>query len=411
MSAGTPLFAKLLSPRFEEQVDPDGQNLVTVLHTLYSGNRDFKKAVDWAMRAAFGEDYEELVFSPAADQRIQFRIRWRSLHRAQSAADLSDGTLRFLLLLTILSSPSPAPVIAIDEPETGLHPSMFPIIAEFAVEASRRSQIIFTTHSPQFLDAFNETRTGHHGYPMRGWSVAVPGPVGRIPRILAQGVFPGLALHVRGIGGDGVKFVFFEEGHTEHKAIPRFIKKCLDRQLNQNVGIKTVRFTGWSAMIKGMPKKASLYLKGPDSDQILGVIGLLDLYGPTIYPDHKKTFEERLSWAKQHCERLVGQERFRMFFTVHEVEAWLLSNPELFPPSVKAAFPGRIQNPEQVNFHEPPAKLLNRVYKEKTSKGYMKVTHGNELFQRLDPADVYTKCPNFKEMADYMINQARKAGL
>jgi len=49
-------------------------------------------------------------------------------------------------------------VIAIDEPETGLHPAMLPLIAEFAVEASKRAQIIFTTHSPQFLDAFTGVR-------------------------------------------------------------------------------------------------------------------------------------------------------------------------------------------------------------------------------------------------------------
>jgi predicted ATPase len=128
-----------------------------VLHTLYTGERDFKKAIDSAMRAAFGEDFEELVFPPAADQRIQLRVRWKPLRREQSAADLSDGTLRFLFLLTVLASPSPAPVIAIDEPETGLHPSMLPIVAEYADEATLRSQVILTTHSPQFLDAFTGT--------------------------------------------------------------------------------------------------------------------------------------------------------------------------------------------------------------------------------------------------------------
>lgn len=140
--------------RFEKRVDPDGQNLVSVLHTLYTGDRDFKNDINAAMQAAFGDDFEELVFPPAADQRIQLRIRWKSLKREQSAAELSDGTLRFLFLLTVLASPSLAPVIAIDEPETGLHPAMLPLIAEFAVEASKRAQIIFTTHSPQFLDAF-----------------------------------------------------------------------------------------------------------------------------------------------------------------------------------------------------------------------------------------------------------------
>jgi len=144
--------------RLEKRVDPDGQNLIAVLHTLYTSDRDFKRDINSAMHAAFGDDFEELVFPPASDQRIQLRIRWKSLKREQSAADLSDGTLRFLFLLTVLASPDPPPVIAIDEPETGLHPSMLPVIAEFAQDAATRSQIIFTTHSPQFLDAFTDAR-------------------------------------------------------------------------------------------------------------------------------------------------------------------------------------------------------------------------------------------------------------
>jgi predicted ATPase len=142
--------------RAETQVDPDGQNLVSVLHTLYTTGRDFKEEINTAMRAAFGEDFDEIVFPPAADQRIQLRIRWRSLKREQSAADLSDGTLRFLFLLAVLANPSPPPLIAIDEPETGLHPSMLPIVAEYARDASNRSQVILTTHSPEFLDAFGQ---------------------------------------------------------------------------------------------------------------------------------------------------------------------------------------------------------------------------------------------------------------
>ena len=142
--------------RHETRVEPDGQNLISVLHTLYTGDRDFKNDINLAMRAAFGDDFEELVFPPAADQRIQLRVRWKTLSREQSAADLSDGTLRFLFLLTVLASPNPAPLIAIDEPETGLHPLMLPIVAEYAVDASERTQVILTTHSPQLLDAFKD---------------------------------------------------------------------------------------------------------------------------------------------------------------------------------------------------------------------------------------------------------------
>ena len=144
--------------RLEQMVSPDGQNLINVLHTLYTSDRKFKQDINDAMFAAFGDDFDELIFPPAADQRIQMRVRWKTLKREQSAADLSDGTLRFLFLLTVLASPNPPPLIAIDEPETGLHPSMLPIITEYAVEAATRTQVIFTTHSDQFLSAFRETR-------------------------------------------------------------------------------------------------------------------------------------------------------------------------------------------------------------------------------------------------------------
>jgi predicted ATPase len=142
--------------RHETHVESDGQNLISVLHTLYTSDRDFKDDINQAMQAAFGDDFEELVFPPAADQRIQLRVRWKSLKREQSAADLSDGTLRFLFLLTVLASPNPGPLVAIDEPETGLHPSMLPIIAEYAADAAKRTQLILTTHSPQLLDAFSK---------------------------------------------------------------------------------------------------------------------------------------------------------------------------------------------------------------------------------------------------------------
>lgn len=142
--------------RADTQVSADGQNLISVLHTLYQSSREFKTELNTAMRSAFGDDFEELVFPPAADQRIQLRIRWKSLDHARSAADLSDGTLRFLFLLTVFANPTPPPLIAIDEPETGLHPSMFPIVAEYARDAATKSQVILTTHSPEFLDAFGE---------------------------------------------------------------------------------------------------------------------------------------------------------------------------------------------------------------------------------------------------------------
>ncbi len=145
--------------RSERDLDSDGQNLVNVLHTLYTTHRDFKQSVDDAMNAAFPDHYEELVFPPdAGDQRIQMMVRWKRLKRPTSTADLSDGTLRFLFLLAILANPFPPSLIAIDEPEAGLHPRMMSIVAELASEMASKVQVVFTTHSAEFLDVLTEFR-------------------------------------------------------------------------------------------------------------------------------------------------------------------------------------------------------------------------------------------------------------
>jgi predicted ATPase len=141
--------------RDERSISPDGQNLTPVLKTLYEGN--FKDAIDKGMSAAFPDDYAELFFRQTEPNRIQLYILRKHGRREDSAADLSDGTLRFLLLLTILATPDPPPLIAIDEPESGLHPSMLPIIAESAAAAATRTQVILSTHSPEMLDAFGDT--------------------------------------------------------------------------------------------------------------------------------------------------------------------------------------------------------------------------------------------------------------
>jgi predicted ATPase len=111
-----------------EKLESDGSNLVNVLHTLYSASRDFQNDVRLAMNTAFGDEYDELVFAPAAAQQIQLAVRWRSSARPHSARQLSDGTLRFLLWITALLTADRTTIVAIDEPEVGLHPSMLPIL-------------------------------------------------------------------------------------------------------------------------------------------------------------------------------------------------------------------------------------------------------------------------------------------
>jgi len=169
-----------------------------------------------------------------------------------------------------------------------------------------------------------------------------------------------------------MKFILFIEGHTEKKALPQFLKKWLDPKLAKPVGIKTVRFEGWPELVKDTPKKASMYLNGPEQHDLVAVIALIDLYGPTFYPADKQTSKDRYDWAKAHFESKVNRPKFRQFFAVHETEAWLLSDPNLFPAEIKNALPKNPQCPEEINFNEPPAKLLERIYKQKTQRSYKK---------------------------------------
>ena len=69
---------------------------------------------------------------------------------------LSDGTLRYLCLLAILLHPEPPPLIAIEEPELGLHPDVVAKVAELLVDASQRTQVVVTTHSRMLVDALSD---------------------------------------------------------------------------------------------------------------------------------------------------------------------------------------------------------------------------------------------------------------
>ena len=124
----------------------------------------------------------------------------------------------------------------------------------------------------------------------------------------------------------------------------------------------------------------------------------LDLYGPDFYPDDRKTAIQRVSWAKNHFENKVNHPKFRMFFAVHEVEAWFLSNPSLFPDKVRQAIKSKASSPEEVNFNNPPKAFLRKLYREKMKQNYREVTQGSEFFSRLDPATAGAVCPNLKAM-------------
>lgn len=207
-----------------------------------------------------------------------------------------------------------------------------------------------------------------------------------------------------------MKFVLFVEGHTE-KVLPAFLKRWLDPRLEQPVAIQVVRFEGQAELIRDASQKANLYLNAPKQD-VIAVISLLDLYGAFLpYPSTITSTQERYEWAKQHLENKVNHPKFRQHFAVHETEAWLLSSLSIFPSDIQKGLTTKTQKPESVNFDEPPAKLLDRLYTSKTNRQYKKIVNGTNLFAKLDPQVAYEKCPYLKMMLDEMLRLAEEAGI
>ena len=208
-----------------------------------------------------------------------------------------------------------------------------------------------------------------------------------------------------------MRFILLAEGHTE-RCLPEFLKRWLDRRLSRSIGIHFVRFNGWPDFWRGVRRKALYHLSTPSAGDIVGVIGLLDLYGPTIYPDHLHSPNDKHYWAVKKIEAEVGNPKFRMFFAVHETEAWILSQPEILPREVRDGLGEKaICSPESVDFDEHPSQLLQKLYSSKTNRDYKKRVTGPRLFQKLDPEIAADKCPYLARMLNEMLNMARKAGL
>jgi predicted ATPase len=86
----------------------------------------------------------------------QLYIQEKGIDESFAATSLSDGTLRLLLLLAVLRDPNPPTLVCIEEPETGLHPDAIRDVAELLVEASTRTQVVVTTHSPALIDTLSD---------------------------------------------------------------------------------------------------------------------------------------------------------------------------------------------------------------------------------------------------------------
>lgn len=91
--------------------------------------------------------------------RFRHGVRGRSRRpKWFNSAQESDGTLRIAGIITALSQEPPPAVIGIEEPELTIHPGAIPLVYDFIHQASRRTQIILTTHSPEVLDRVDVDR-------------------------------------------------------------------------------------------------------------------------------------------------------------------------------------------------------------------------------------------------------------
>lgn len=208
-----------------------------------------------------------------------------------------------------------------------------------------------------------------------------------------------------------MKFVVFVEGTTEKEGVVGFLKRWLDPRLSKPVGVAPVFSRGSADYLDSIQAKVARQLAGRGGGDILGAVGLLDLYGLPFYPPGVETVGDRYTWAKRHIEGKVAQPRFTQHFAVHESEAWLLGDPSGLPASVRRALPGSSAKPETVNFDQPPAKLLARLYREKERRGYKKTTDSINLFMDASPERAYAVCPYLRLLLDEMLAKARAAGL
>lgn len=131
-------------------------------HTLAHGGENL--AAVWATirDAGFGADLDGAVARAfpgarvqidAADGRFALTMRQPGLLRPLAAGELSDGTLRYLLLCAALLPARPAPLLVLNEPEASLHPDLLGPLAELIAAASAQSQVIVVTHAERLAGA------------------------------------------------------------------------------------------------------------------------------------------------------------------------------------------------------------------------------------------------------------------
>jgi predicted ATPase len=136
-----------------EYLEEDFSNLGVVLNRLLSVPPIKSQILD--SLATFYGDTKDLRTSIEGG-KVQTRLEEKHLNATIPLIRMSDGTLRWLTLLSILLNPDPPSLVCIEEPELGLHPDMIHELAKLLVDASTRMQLIITTHSDRLVDELTD---------------------------------------------------------------------------------------------------------------------------------------------------------------------------------------------------------------------------------------------------------------
>ncbi|MCX6594702.1 MAG: AAA family ATPase [Acidobacteria bacterium] len=135
-------------------LDDDGTNLGMVLDRI-SGKAASRQGLLGAIQEV-NPSIVDIRLRPAGGS-AQELFADEGLSELLPVSRMSEGTIRWLCLLAILLNDQPPPLICLEEPEIGLHPDALIALARLLREASKRTQIIVTTHSPTLVDAFTDT--------------------------------------------------------------------------------------------------------------------------------------------------------------------------------------------------------------------------------------------------------------
>jgi predicted ATPase len=140
-----------------ETLSEDGRNLAAFLYRMQQTAPRHFKLLEFTVRS-IAPFFDSFFLQPnRLESGEDIELRWRQIGHDNlfNAYSLSDGTLRFIALCTLLLQPEPPATIIIDEPELGLHPSAITKLSAMIKSASERSQIIISTQSVNLLDQFS----------------------------------------------------------------------------------------------------------------------------------------------------------------------------------------------------------------------------------------------------------------